>query len=118
MLMPNVATTDYLSSFPSLDNTSALLGGTLTLQDGTPCGTLNEFFGVHVTGTATLLDSNGNPVGTPARMNELGDYALAYNFLRRRLPRCRCPVKGLRAGLAITQDALLVEIRTRPLSPM
>jgi hypothetical protein len=78
--MPNVATTDYLSSAPSLDLQSSLLSGTFTLQDGTPCGTLNEFFGVHVTGTATLLDASNNPMGTSVRLNELGDYSLVYNF--------------------------------------
>ncbi len=78
--MPNVATTDYLSSAPSLDLQSSLLSGTLTLQDGSPCGTLNEFFGVHVTGTATLLDASNNPMGTSVRLNELGDYSLVYNF--------------------------------------
>jgi hypothetical protein len=77
--MPSVATTDYLSSFPGLDSsTTGSIDGNFTLQDGNPCGTLNEFFGVHVTGTATLLDANGTPVGTPGRMNELGDFAVQY----------------------------------------
>jgi hypothetical protein len=76
--MPNIATTDYLSAFPGLDADTTTIGGNFTLQDGNPCGTLNEFFGVHVTGTATFLDANGNVVGTPARMNELGDYAVQF----------------------------------------
>src|SRR5437588_7023058 len=79
--MPTVATTDYLSSAPGFDGQSFLLSGTLTLQDGSPCGTLNEFFGVHVTATARLLDANDQPMGTSVRMNELGDYSLVFNFL-------------------------------------
>ena len=105
--MPNVATTDYLSSAPSLDNTSALLAGTLTLQDGSPCGTLNEFFGVHVTGNATLLDSNGNPMATPVRMNELGDYSLVYNFLLPAPASVSLSCEGAPALVVpITQDEL------------
>jgi hypothetical protein len=79
--MPNVATTDYLSGTPSLDlSVSNLVSGNVALQDGGPCGTVNEFFGVHSTATATLLDLNGKPIGTPARANELGDYSLVYNL--------------------------------------
>ena len=106
--MPNVATTDYLSAAPGLDvSTTSTIGGNFTLQDGSPCGTLNEFFGVHVTGTARLLDAAGNQVGTPGRMNELGDFAVQY-------PITATPVnasfqcEGAPAfTTAITQDALL-----------
>jgi hypothetical protein len=73
LLMPAVATTDYLSSFPGGDPNQALISGNLVLSDGSTCGTFNEFFGVHSTATATLLDSAGHIMGLPVRLNELGD---------------------------------------------
>ncbi len=76
--MPAVATTDYLSSFPGGDPNQALISGNLVLGDGSTCGTFNEFFGVHSTATATLLDSGGHIMGLPVRLNELGDYTLVY----------------------------------------
>jgi hypothetical protein len=70
------------STYP---NTTGILGksfitGSILLQDGTPCGTANEFFAVQVTATATLLDASGNILDRPARANELGEYALPYNL--------------------------------------
>jgi len=50
--------------------------GSFALQDGNPCGTVNEFFGVTATATATLLDSSGNKLVGPARVDEFGYYAL------------------------------------------
>ena len=81
LTMPNVATSDYLSSFPFFDSSvSDVVSGNVALQDGSPCGTVNEFFGVHCTATATLLDANGTPMGTPVRANELGDFTLIYYY--------------------------------------
>jgi hypothetical protein len=67
-----LATTDYFDEFAN----SVSINGSLTLQDGTPCGTQNEFFGVHVSATATLLDANGNNLAGPVRANSFGYYAL------------------------------------------
>jgi len=81
LTIPSVATSDYLSSYPGLDFSVSDFGsGNVALQDGSPCGTLNEFFGVHSTATATLLDAAGNPMGTQVRANELGDYTLTYDY--------------------------------------
>lgn len=55
---------------------AASLNGGIVLQDGSVCGTINEFFGVHVTATATLLDSLKNVIAGPVPVNEFGDYAL------------------------------------------
>ncbi len=81
LVMPNVATSDYLSSFPGADPslTKSSFSGSLTLQDGTPCGTLNEFFGVHSTATATMLDANGGVLGASVRLNELGNFTFTYD---------------------------------------
>jgi hypothetical protein len=73
--MLGVATSYYLDSGPS----QSLVVGTFTLQDGSPCGTFNEFFGVHSTATATLLDASNKPLVGPVQVNEFGDYALPPN---------------------------------------
>ena len=81
LTMPNIATSDYLSSFPFFDySVSDIVSGNVALQDGSPCGTVNEFFGVHSTASATLLDASGNPMGTAVRANELGDFTLIYYY--------------------------------------
>jgi len=69
--MLDIATSHYLRNDAQ---PSPSLVGRFTLQDGTPCGTSNEFFGVHVWATATLLDSSNNALATPARVDEFGDY--------------------------------------------
>lgn len=73
-----LATTDYIVS-PQL-NTGAPISGTFILEDGGPCGTINEFFGVSVTATATLLDASTPPkvLAGPASVNEFGDYSLPF----------------------------------------
>jgi hypothetical protein len=79
--MPNAATTDYLSGSPTMDFTiSNLVSGNVALQDGSPCGTVNEFFGVHSSAVETFLDGTGKPLGAAVRTNELGHYSLVYNF--------------------------------------
>ncbi len=58
---------------------SAQVVGTVTLQDGSPCGTYDEFFGVHSSATATLLDAKNKALVGPVLANEFGDYALPAN---------------------------------------
>ena len=73
----NVAVTDYVYGTPL--TFPPVISGNLVLLDGTPCGTQNEFFNVHVTPTATLLDGAGIKLFGPVPVNELGDYSLPYN---------------------------------------
>jgi hypothetical protein len=73
---PNQANTDYIdrlgAPYPNTD-------GIASLADGSPCGTVNEFFGVSSTGTASLLDGSSNVIGSPVRLSHLGAYALPYD---------------------------------------
>jgi hypothetical protein len=78
--MPDIATSDYLSSYPSTDNDNGIISGNLVLQDGSTCGTFNEFFGVHSTGTATSYDTAGNVLAGPVRLNEVGDFSLVWSY--------------------------------------
>lgn len=71
------ATSDYIFGGPF--TIPFPITGTVLLQDGSPCGTFNEFFGVRVSATATLLDSTNNVLAGPQRINEFGDYALPFN---------------------------------------
>ena len=73
--MEAFATTQYIDGFVS----SVLIPGTLTLADGSPCGTENEFFGVHVHATATLLDATNKVLVGQVPVNEFGDYVLPQN---------------------------------------
>ena len=80
LTLPGVTVTDYVYGTPLFPSTLVpSISGSLVLQDGTPCGTQNEFFGVHVTATATLLDSFGVKLAGPLNVNDLGDYSLPYN---------------------------------------
>jgi hypothetical protein len=67
-----VATTDYAEPHHSGPVT---ISASFTLKDGSPCGTINEFFGVESTATATLLDAEGETLAR-VRVNEFGDYSL------------------------------------------
>jgi hypothetical protein len=71
-VMLNTATSHYLSTFMQIPT---VLAGTFTLADGSTCGTLNEFFGVHVTAHATLVDASSNVLAGPVNVNEFGDYS-------------------------------------------
>jgi hypothetical protein len=71
-----MAATSYNSFSPTTPPPPPLITGSLALQDGSPCGIQSEFFGVHANATATLLDSAGNTLGGPARVNAFGYYAL------------------------------------------
>jgi Putative Ig domain len=66
----------HLSASPSRIN--AGVAGHLSLTDGSPCGTLNAFFGVESTANATLLDPSGVAVAGPIRVNSFGNYQLFY----------------------------------------
>jgi len=55
------------------------VSGKLVLQDGNPCGTVNEFFGIRVAATATLLDAQHNILAGPVQVNEFGDYSLPFD---------------------------------------
>jgi mono/diheme cytochrome c family protein len=79
MVMPSFATTDYLASYVGFFGPGTL-SGNLTLQDGTPCGTVNEFFDVHTTATATLLGGGGQPMAGPVRTNEQGGFTLPWDY--------------------------------------
>jgi hypothetical protein len=76
--------TDAISSYdsPSFNIFVPLsptnIDGEVLLQDGSPCGTVNEFFGVEVAASATLLGSSGQILAGPVRTNQWGDYDLPY----------------------------------------
>jgi hypothetical protein len=48
--------------------------GRVVLNDGAPCGTVNEFFGKTAVGQATLLDLSDNVLAGPYRLNAWGHY--------------------------------------------
>lgn len=72
---PLMAVTEYFPYEPTIPSTTPAVTGSLDLQDGSPCGTQNEFFGVHSTATATLTGGGSNLAG-PVPVNALGYYAL------------------------------------------
>jgi hypothetical protein len=80
---PTVPTSLSISAYappfgPYVVNKSPDVAGEVLLQDGSPCGTVNEFFGIEVVASATLLDGSGNVLAGPVRANEWGDYDLPY----------------------------------------
>lgn len=54
------------------------IAGEVLLQDGSTCGIVDEFFGVELVPTATVLDGSGNILAGPVRVNQWGDYDLPY----------------------------------------
>jgi hypothetical protein len=74
--MLNTATPDYFDTYWGFSSGS--IAGTFVLQDGSPCGVQDEFFGVHSTATATLLDANNARLAGPVPVNEFGDFSLPY----------------------------------------
>jgi hypothetical protein len=68
--IPAIATTDYFNSHAGDDG----ITGSVTLQDGSPCGTVNKFFNVEVTATATLRDGAGRKLKGPIRVDQYGHY--------------------------------------------
>jgi hypothetical protein len=78
---PNQAVTDYIGRLHyngPLPN-SQIIAGTAVLADNSTCGTVNEFFGVTSTGTATLLDAANKVIAGPVRLSDLGAYTFPYN---------------------------------------
>lgn len=73
----SMALTDYVYGEPGLPPN--WISGHLSLQDGSPCGTENEFFDVHSTATATVLDAFDIPRTGPVRVNEAGDFRVPGN---------------------------------------
>jgi len=71
------ATTDYVCD--GCVNTPSAYGGGLVLQDGSVCGTSNEFFNVHSTATATLLDASNKVISGPVQVSSFGEYAFPTN---------------------------------------
>ena len=75
--IPNEASQEMLQGTgPSTSQGS--VAGLVSLADGSPCGTVNEFFGQVVTARATLLDAGSNVVAGPIRVNAFGNYQLFY----------------------------------------
>lgn len=50
--------------------------GRLVLGDGSPCGTVNEFFGVEALPTATLLGGAGQVLRGPFKVNPWGQWSI------------------------------------------
>jgi hypothetical protein len=50
--------------------------GRVVLNDGNPCGTVNEFFGKKAGATATLVDGTNTVLYGPKIVSELGHYSL------------------------------------------
>ena len=67
---------------------------------GSPCGTLDEFFGVHSTGSALLLNGTGGVLGT-TRGSELGLYSFPYNA---NASSAQVNCEGLSISLPFTPD--------------
>lgn len=68
-----IASTDYAEPFANYP--LGLFTGSLTLADGSPCGTIDEFFGVTATATATLRNAAGQTLAR-ARVDRYGIYSL------------------------------------------
>jgi hypothetical protein len=74
--MPAEATTDYAGSTNASTNQPTNVF--VQLADGNPCGTVNEFFGIRITGTGKLLNSSGTTLNTQSA-SELGMFSFPYN---------------------------------------
>lgn len=59
--------------------TPATVSGTFKLADGSLCGTNSEFFNIHSTGHATLIDSSGHVLAETAEVNTSGQYSLPFD---------------------------------------
>jgi len=73
-IMLSAATSAYIATLAG-----PTISGSFTLADGTPCGTENEFFGVHIGAKATLLDRSGHVLYGPEPGNEFGGYTFPIN---------------------------------------
>jgi YVTN family beta-propeller protein len=72
---PSAAATDYATG----GLTQPAISGSLALQDRSPCGVVNEFFGIQITGKATVVGNAGQTIFGPARLDEFGEYSLPYS---------------------------------------
>ena len=77
--MPSHAFTNYLSGGLQNGSSPTIIAGTLALQDGTPCGMQNEFFGLQVFASVTLLDNSGAAIGQAGRTDYIGDYSVPFS---------------------------------------
>jgi hypothetical protein len=76
--MPGIARTAYRGDgfFDGFDPAGPTpVVGRFRLSDDSTCGTVNKFFGVEATGTATLLDASGVSLSGPVRLSADGDYS-------------------------------------------
>jgi hypothetical protein len=116
--MLSAATSDY---FGSVNGTNPTASGNFTLKDGSTCGTINEFFGVHVTATATLLDASSNTLAGPVQMDEFGNYTLPM-LSNAATVRLNCegasPVTVNAAGLSGFANAVLTTVTPPTVSSM
>jgi len=75
----NVAVTDYyVRSQAGGQPATPVVGGQVHLADGSPCGMVNEFFGLETTGSATLVDNRGRVLRRPVTLSADGTYLLPY----------------------------------------
>jgi hypothetical protein len=77
------AVTDYIYrlTYTGEPPNHQVTAGTALLADNTPCGTVNEFFGITSTGTASLLDGSNHVIAGPVPLSDLGAYVMPYNPL-------------------------------------
>jgi hypothetical protein len=71
--MLNTATPDYFDAY-LFETGNYPIDGTFVLEDGSPCGVEDEFFGVHSHATATLIGANNLILAGPVAVNEFGDF--------------------------------------------
>jgi len=97
---------NYLDVF--LPTPPVVLQGSLRLADGNACGVSDEFFGVHVYATVTLLNASNAPVGKSALVNEFGDFSINYDpratsaLLQCENSVVKLPVSASQRDLALT----------------
>ena len=102
-----VASTDYAEPFANYP--LGLLSGSLTLADGSPCGTTDEFFGVTAAATATLLNGVGKSLAR-VRVDKFGIYSLPPKLQAVSLVlRCENATRstGIENGCPAVSDPLL-----------
>jgi hypothetical protein len=70
--------TNTLDPVPTINPHITWITGSVLLEDGSACGTENEFFGVTSTATAELVDVNGVTIpGSRVRANSWGQFSIA-----------------------------------------
>jgi hypothetical protein len=56
-----------------------LVTGSVALADGSVCGMVDEFFGVHALASVTMLNASNAPLGSPIKVNEFGYFSFQLN---------------------------------------